>query len=938
MSTRRTAKVTTDNDSGPVRTTRSTTKVSGSSPDSKKGSTKKKGTNGKSSKSASKKLMSSRDLIEIGTDSSNMQQFVNLTPEEKELMEMVKKQKADNFESPSKKERDMEIEEESDEQSEEEEDELSESMAIVQTQLIPSVGKDSGTKSLDKTLDVQEGENDESEAALEGIGALEEISELEGSPQVKAGGNSTQYMESQELTGLTHRLRPKVPLMESPRSEKAESVKSDMLNNINSLAEIEEEKAKEIDQEVEKELAVDTLEGDMGTFEKDDESDEGDRVIMPSEESKDRMEEEQEQNIQKKKELEDKQLEEDREMIENATNIEVHSDESGETVEVIKPALITRPSQDITVLFDDKTPKSSVQRENNNNNNVVQEILGNEEQELEELEGEQEEATPKPEPEPNQDFTGEMEEQDVFDQLIVESSKGQENIIEQEEEKIPAQEVYNITQEEILQNYKGNKKSKIRNQQKKQDSDDGYEKEAVEEEEKEEEEIYQEAEEEEEEEEKSTIAAAKEKGGARSVRREYSVYEDWRILESLAAFEKQNGSAGLKSINTWTALRDPLTKKKLTEIGRTAESLKTRMYKTLTLLTKEDKNQIAEYIKNHSKEEALAAYCRFDVNKTTKKKKFQGIFKEPSMNTSNLRKNTYDQKPAVVADVTKKQQQVTKAIPKKLPGLVEKAFEEEHSDDIEDITTFLEEQQQPRENRLNPNLPIISEVLDFSVEKTTPNKSVTQSITYYAPAKSRNIKPIEQPPSRMMISSTRSEKPKSNKKRKDYRMVSYPVAAPVQTTVIDEIGPCLKRVKTDRYFESKSLLISDEFRTKISTDKFDLPQNDIRVFVDHENNFRQFAILEDSQNDFNQNLIIEKLSQIASKYKIRQDDVHNIFKSVSNDFDDLQLYLQTKNPFILWESSEDRDLLDGDETAIRYLLQLKGEARIARRRQYLIGE
>ena len=899
---------------------------------------------------------------------------MNLTPEEKELLEIAKncKNKVDNFESPSKKEksRDMEIED-SDEQSEaesDEENELSdiaeekESMEIVQTQLIPSVGKDSGTKSLDKTVDVQQEENESEEsqerAALEGICALEEISELEGSPQVKAGGNNTQFMESQELTGLTNRLRPKVPAMESPQekndqSDKAESVKSDMLNNINSLAEIEEEKAKEIDQEVEKELAVGTLEGDMGTFEvdKDDEdnnkSDEGDRVIMPSVESKDRMEEEQEQNIQKKKELEDKQLEEDREMIENATNVEVapaRSDDSGETVEVIKPE-ITRHSQGATVLFDDKTPKSSVQRGNLTPPAAKQTV----DDDTRRNEGEEEVIQPaQPQPQPNQDFTGEMEEQDVFDKFIVESSKAQENMGEIEEEKkeeVPAaQEVYNITQEEILQNYKFNRRSRRRNQQKKQESDDGDAEEEEEEKNEEKEEIYEPAEE--------AKSTTKEKTGSSNVRREYAVYEDWRILESLAAFERQNGSVGLKSINTWVALRDPLTKKKLTEIGRTAESLKTRMYKTLALLTEEDKEQIAEYIQNHSKEEAMSAYCRFEVDKNTKKKKFQGIFKEPSYIPSNFqRKTAYNQKPAEAETEVKHKEKA------RLPGLVEKAFEE-RSDDIEDVMDFLEE---PRENIFNPDLPIISEVLDFSVEKATPTKPAEKPIIF-APVQTnsrsnsnrnaiRSLKSIEraeavapireEPNSRAsVISSTRPDKQKSNKKRKDYRMVSYPAAAR-QTEMMEEIGYSLKRVKTDRYFEQKSLLISDEFRIKISTEKFNPPQTDINVFVDPDNNFRQFVIVEDSQNvedHFNQNLIIERLSQIASKYRIRQEDVHNIFHAVSNDFDDLQLYLKAKNPFILWEPSEDQDLLGGDQTAIRYLLQLKGEERIARRRQYLMGE
>ena len=59
---------------------------------------------------------------------------------------------------------------------------------------------------------------------------------------------------------------------------------------------------------------------------------------------------------------------------------------------------------------------------------------------------------------------------------------------------------------------------------------------------------------------------------------------------------------------------------------------------------------------------------------------------------------------------------------------------------------------------------------------------------------------------------------------------------------------------------------------------------------------------------------------------------------VSYDFDDLEINLRTGRPSILWDPEEDRDLLEGNETAFRYLKTSKGEERMIRRRKYLMGE
>ena len=619
------------------------------------------------------------------------------------------------------------------------------------------------------------------------------------------------------------------------------------------------------------------------------------------------------------------------------------------------------------------------------------------EEEIEILESEEEEKQEKPQQTKKnliEQIYQEFAQEDIIDLDQQEESQG-ERVYEEVRGESPIQETstevkegYNVTEEEILQNYiKPRVQPKIQEDDDEEEDISQYKEE--EEEPPEDEDVYQGDEDTSVKKEEEGIyneypSASTKKAG--SARREYTVYEDWRILESLAAYERQHGPSGSKSIKTWETLKDPLTKRKLLEDERTAESLKNRMHKTLCLLPEEDKKQIADYIKRHSQEEAMSAFCRFENSRSTEKKKFKGILTELH-HSDRKTPSSQSQKSA-----SKKKDK-----PKSY-GLVQKAFEDNENDEVEDIIIPIDDPSLPREDMFYPSMGQ-HHFRDYSksdasaeVFMTEPNSlnyevSFNQPFAFINNSRSNSNKkivrtnnnnynnnndvqstpaPKSQPKSNHLFhiykeeipvtqeevvlisraeamqqqqqnqgSGGRSERQKESKKRKDYRM-------PNAQADPEEFTNCLKKVKTTKYFEERSLLISDEFKYKFSAEKekFKPPSKDINVFVDSDHNFRQFVVESSQQTEENssQNAIIERLVQIAAKYHMHQEDVLHIFHAVSNDFDDLLLYLKTKNEFIPWEPSEDQDLLENDPTAIRYLRQLKGEERMNRRREYLMGE
>ena len=128
--------------------------------------------------------------------------------------------------------------------------------------------------------------------------------------------------------------------------------------------------------------------------------------------------------------------------------------------------------------------------------------------------------------------------------------------------------------------------------------------------------------------ERSEIAteSSLEKGRSR-----YSIYEDWRLLESLDEYMGINGTKGSKSVNLWEVMTDPLTGKRVLGGMRSAESMKNRVLKTLNWLTRQEREKVNKFMGSHDAKQGREHYLKFEKDGRLAKK-FVGIFKIGTQN------------------------------------------------------------------------------------------------------------------------------------------------------------------------------------------------------------------------------------------------------------------------------------------------------------------
>jgi len=86
-------------------------------------------------------------------------------------------------------------------------------------------------------------------------------------------------------------------------------------------------------------------------------------------------------------------------------------------------------------------------------------------------------------------------------------------------------------------------------------------------------------------------------------RKEYTLFEDWKILEITEAHIMKNGPTNLMSRYFWEGAKDPKTKKKLFDGTRSAESLRERYKRFISNLTSEDMKQIRKFVADHNEDE-----------------------------------------------------------------------------------------------------------------------------------------------------------------------------------------------------------------------------------------------------------------------------------------------------------------------------------------------
>jgi len=127
--------------------------------------------------------------------------------------------------------------------------------------------------------------------------------------------------------------------------------------------------------------------------------------------------------------------------------------------------------------------------------------------------------------------------------------------------------------------------------------------------------------------------------GCTNERKEYTVYEDWRILEATDDYIEKNGPKGLQSIVRWKKLRDPMTGEKVLFETRSFESMRDRYKRYIMVFNKEDKTTIRKFCQEHPKEELFNYHCLF--KKIDKSRRFIGISTELNYDPKRISRRTF---------------------------------------------------------------------------------------------------------------------------------------------------------------------------------------------------------------------------------------------------------------------------------------------------------
>lgn len=433
-----------------------------------------------------------------------------------------------------------------------------------------------------------------------------------------------------------------------------------------------------------------------------------------------------------------------------------------------------------------------------------------------------------------------------------------------------------------------------------------------------------------------------------SYRKEYSVYEDWRILESVDHLASTEGPKALTRSN-WGKLIDPLTGRKIFDGNRSIESLRDRYKRYIGLITEAEKKMILDFAASHSPEEMKQHFCTFKKNDDGEKK-LVAISKQLNFNPERLqRKTPYG---------TKLKKEDEKKVVDKKKGRVEESFEEEKNDldvnlndieenildeieelnesqlelrqkDGEDVETkdIIVSRPEKVETRGNSKLKTVSMTSTSMPEE----KLATKNARGYNTSLSRELQEqndfseeekLDLGYNQQNAGNGMNEETKKSKKR----------GAAQYGGDIEAIRKEMKRVRLDDDYLALSLQTTDVFKDRKPIKEQRDIADDLMIYVDFSKGFRQFVKQEIEEENPNQ----IKLNQICQKYNIPLNEIVVIFKKVSNDFGDLENYLENKDTRILWNEEEDKDLLENDPTAIKYLKKMKGEASIKRRRDYLL--
>jgi len=440
-----------------------------------------------------------------------------------------------------------------------------------------------------------------------------------------------------------------------------------------------------------------------------------------------------------------------------------------------------------------------------------------------------------------------------------------------------------------------------------------------------------------------------EKAGKTAERKEYTLYDDWRIIEVIEDYKKLNGTKGLLSHSLWDKLKDPKTNQKLLQGVRTTESLRDRYKRTIALLSDEDIEKIKKFAREHTEEECLHHYCQF--KKVNGLKKLTQIASRPSYDPNNLKRKTpYNQvnppkTDKTIEQATKQKTRGNRTVGNMLKGHLEshfdlgddesgnfpyKDYEYDNDNDMseEDISNFTESQLPRRSmgyDEAHSKRNSLSNQRGMMVEEN-PHMIATSTNIHKARETERILIPnVKQIPTLTVSRPQHTDpQPADNKRRKSYEE---------ERLLIRDAGE-IKRVKPSEEYTKRSLVVSEAFKEKKKSPEPWTFDENLTIYVDKARKVR-FAIKEQPLVDMEKEKEMKRLLSLAREYQISFEQLMELFQKVSCDCDDLENYLKSGNEALLWDSQEDKDLIENNTTALRYLRLIKGDERIERRRVFL---
>jgi hypothetical protein len=436
-------------------------------------------------------------------------------------------------------------------------------------------------------------------------------------------------------------------------------------------------------------------------------------------------------------------------------------------------------------------------------------------------------------------------------------------------------------------------------------------------------------------------------------RKEYSAYEDWRILETV---ESQIPEGSKISRSFWNTIDDPLTGKRLLEGKRTSESLRDRYKRYIASLDEVGKETLREFAQNNDTETMKKYHCLF--KKVGGLKQFVGVSDQLNYNPERMQRKT----PYGTKSTKEKEEQKTTKSRRKNVGQVEKDFEEEGNPQMEqEIAEFEDDIIEVTERDITFAAPVKTK--QFEVQRPSaqqanqrkPNNATsTRTIIrdHVIPVQQQRVGGVRQErraladfdgedfPDFEMIQPelqefvSLDEMKRKNNKRKVPKDDNYEA---VVNTVAPAVHREMKKVRITSQYDDSSLQLNNVFSVrKQGYQSRNGDEGNLMVLVDLNKGFRQF-VRENPEEEEDREVEKRKLKKLSEKYKIPFNEIVIIFGKVSSDYADLEEFLKRKDAKLLWTDEEDSDLLENNHTAIKYLKILKGDERVDRRVNYLMS-